>query len=95
MKEMIDRILDKYYARKVIWYLMDGLSVFCLDKKVVKSKTHIQIWIKKKKLKDEYYEQIYTLRLENSFYNLLHIDELVKDIKQEARNYFEKEGWDE
>lgn len=88
---MIDRILDKYYARKVIWYLIDGLTIFYLDTKVVKSKTHIRIWIKKKKLKDDYYEHIYTLRLENSFYNLLHIDDLVKEIKEEARNYLEKE----
>jgi hypothetical protein len=88
---MIDKILDKYYARKVVWYLMDALSVFYIDKKIVKTKNHIGIWVKERKLKDKYYEQIYNLRLENSVYNLLHIDDLVKEIKEEARNYLKKE----
>ena len=48
---MIDRILDKYYTKKLIEFIKSALVMYILDKKFEITKDRVKIFIKKDKYK--------------------------------------------
>ena len=52
---MLEKILDKYYAKKLEMYLRNSLAEYYIDKKFVYTKHLLELYLKKTKWKDEHY----------------------------------------
>lgn len=52
---MLEKIIDKYYAKKLVQKLIDAISVYYIDKNVIYTKHMVELYVKKKKWKEENY----------------------------------------
>lgn len=73
---MIDRILDKYYTKKLIEFIKSELVMYNLDKKFEVTKDRVMIFIKK----DKYNDNEYTLI--GIFKKKMHLNVYATKIKQ-------------
>ena len=64
---MIEKILDKYYAKKLIDKLSDDLMIYSIDKRIKFNKNSFHLEIKKRKYDPEYYKRILILPYDECF----------------------------
>ena len=82
--KFIEKILDKYFARKLVDEIKFFLAKYNIDKKVVYDKYGVQFLIKNKKYNENYYKTIIDLPYKECCYCFINeidkIKESVKDI---------------
>jgi hypothetical protein len=81
---MIEKILDKYYAKKLEAKIKNSLSLYCIDKSFIYSKSIISLYVKNKKWKDDCYTLIMAIPYEECFELLIdnkRYISLIKDIE--------------
>lgn len=76
---MIERILNKYYSKKLADYVLSKLMLISIDKKVKRTKDSFIILIKNKREKDEYYKEYMEIRFEEGLESLIYY--LTTDFK--------------
>lgn len=68
---MLERILDKYFAKKCIDFIMTKLRMISIDKVVKVTKNSYTILIKRKREKDEYYKLYMEVHFQEGLENLI------------------------
>lgn len=82
---MIEKILDRYFTKKLMTKIYDDLYIYCLDKQVIYHKNYAEFKVKKKKFKEEYYNTIFTICNDESLEAYLNYDEIIKVIIQQIK----------
>lgn len=88
---MIEKILDKYFAKKLKKYISDYSLRWYLDTRFINKDNHIEFQVKLPKYKDKLYTTIYDFYKFNSLYYLLNMEDLNKAIERNIKNYLESE----
>lgn len=84
---MIDKILDKYYLRKVKKIVEQKLNEYFIHYRFEKLIDGVWLEIKKVEYNDDQYKVIWSCFTEEAFYYLANIDKLEKEIDKAVRNY--------
>lgn len=88
---MIEKILDKYYTKKVVEQLLDNLLFFYrLDHKVCWTNKKVLIKVKRKQHKKEYYKEIFNIHYSDALFYFTHIEDVIKGFKENIKLYLEK-----
>ena len=82
-----NRVLDKYYTKKLMEELKDYLDVFNIDKRIVYYKNGATLEIKKRKWRDENYKEIFYCEYDKGFMKVINLS--VSDISR-LRKYVEE-----
>ena len=88
---MIERILDKYYKKKLIYYIKDH-ETFLINNLSVKFEEElgtILIRIKHEALKEDRYEFLFYINEEDIFFYLCNIKILDEKIAKNTKYYLE------
>lgn len=94
---IIDKILDKYYFKKLKEKVKETINIYCIDYKFEKSRindSYVYLKIKNKKYNDKFYEEIGTFNTTNAFDDLLNYEEIAYKILKSINEYFEEKGED-
>lgn len=87
MSKLIEKILDKYFAKKFMDKLQEELLIFYIDRKVTYSKKYARLQIKNRKYNDEHYVTILTIYYPYSFdMYWTRYDKIVEEIKFYIKN---------
>lgn len=86
---MIDRILDKYYIKKLKAYLDRQLLEWFIDHRYIEKGNYLILQIKKEEYNDNQYVEILTFNKEDVFIDLCNQKELYKILKVRIEKYFE------
>lgn len=84
---MIEKLLDKYYAKKLIDKLSNDLMIYYIDKRIKFNKDSFHLEIKYKKFDEEYYNRILILPYNECFDILVN---RYEDFKKQIINIVEK-----
>ena len=87
---MIDRILDKYYTKKLIEFIKSALVMYILDKKFEVTKDRVKIFIKKDKYNDNEYTLIGTFLKKDALEYLCNQNEVILNLRKKAKEYCEE-----
>lgn len=82
LDKIIDRILDRYYARKLEKNISFVFKARGIDAKFIYSKEILNVCTKKRKYKDDYYTNTFSLSYNECIYCLANINEFNKKIIQ-------------
>lgn len=82
---MLEKILDKYFTKKLMTKICDNLYIYYLDKQVIYHKNYAEFKVKKKKFKEEYYNTIFSICNDESLEAYLNFDEIIKAIKHQIK----------
>lgn len=86
---MIEKILDKYYSKKLMEFLDRQLLEWFIDKRYLIKDTYVSLQIKKCKYNDSEYKEIITFAKKDAFIYLCNQSELKKVLRQCVQGYFE------
>lgn len=89
---MIEKILDRYYTKKVVDQIKSNMIIYMIDKKFEYKNNCLTVYVKEKQFKDKYYWFIFKMRYEDSIYYLIHIEDVVKEIHKQIKYYLENRG---
>lgn len=90
---MIERILDKYYAKKVGTELLDYFNArYNLDFKLEKINGHYNFLVKKRKYKDKEYKSIYAIIFSRSIFYAVDINKTIKEVEYNLKEYLKWAG---
>lgn len=90
---MKERILDKYYAKKVANELLDYFKArYNLDFKIEKINSHYNFLVKKRKYKDKEYKCIYAIIFSKSIFYALDINKTIEEVKHNLKEYLKWVG---
>ena len=87
---MIEKILDKYYAKKVATELLDYFNArYNLDFKfkIEKINSHYNFLVKKRKYKDKEYKCIYAIIFSKSIFYAVDINKTIEEVKHNLKEY--------
>ena len=86
---MIEKILDKYYTKKLINWIKEDIILYNLDFKFTKDKNSNRIYIKckKRKYKEECYTNIGNIFISDSLFTIFNYDLYIKDLKEKIEKY--------
>lgn len=82
LDKIIDRILDRYYARKLEKNISIIFNVRGIDAKFIYSEEILEVRTKKREYKDDYYTSTFFLSYNECIYCLANINEFNKKIIQ-------------
>lgn len=86
---MIEKILDKYYTKKLQQEIKKYMMIwFDLDMRFVEYKNKFQLHIKMEEYNDEQYKEILTFYKKESFIHLCMWEEVEKAINERVNKYF-------
>ena len=88
---MIDRILDKYYKRKLKEYLDRELLFWFIDHRYIEDRNYLELQVKKETYNDKQYKEILTFDKQDIFIILCNQKELEKCLKERINNYLKGE----
>lgn len=86
---MIEKILDKYYTKKVVEQIKSNMIIYMIDKKFEYKNNCLTVYVKKKLIKNQYYWCIFKMRYEDSLYYFIHIEDVIKEIHKQIKDYIE------
>ena len=66
-QEKFNKMIDKLYAEKLKDYCINFLKQFDVDKKFVFTKNTIELYVKNRKWKEEYYINVFVISFEECF----------------------------
>ena len=84
---MLDKILDKYYLRKIEKIVEQILNRYLIHYHFENLMDCICLEVKKVEYNDEQYKAIWACCMEEAFYYLSNLDVLEKEIKEAVANY--------
>ncbi len=84
---MLDKILDKYYLRKIEKIVEQILNRYLIRYHFENLMDCICLEVKKVEYNDEQYKAIWTCYMEEAFYYLSNLDVLEKEIEEAVANY--------
>lgn len=88
--KIIDKYLDKYYTKKFIRYLENNVFIeYCLDRNYVFNDIGVEIQLKPKEYKDEYFKGFDTIYYEAGLYYLTHYEEFIKMYRENIVDFME------
>lgn len=64
---MIEKLIDNYFVRKLIERIEEDLRFYRIDSKFEIDKNYLKLYIKNKKLKDQYYKNVITISKKTCF----------------------------
>ena len=82
-QEKFNKMIDKFYAEKLKDYCINFLNLFNVDKKFVFTKNTIELYVKNRKWKEDYYIIVFVISFEecfNYFMNDYKMDKLKGNI---------------
>lgn len=87
---MLEKVLDKYYTKKLMKQIKEYLDVFNLDKRIVYYKDYAILEVKRRKWKEENYITVFSCRYEEAFINLLNlgsslVESLIKMVEEKVK----------
>ena len=92
LNKTIHRILDRYYADKLIKEIIDSFRcIYYLDFKIERSENRICLYVKKPKYKNTEYEKVIHFRIEEAIMHLIRIDNTRKAVREIIEEYLKKE----
>lgn len=92
MNKIIHRILDRYYADKLIKEIIDSFRcIYYLDFKTEKNENRIFLYVKKPKYKNTEYEKVIHFRIEEAIIHLIRIDDTRRVVREQIKKYLDKE----
>ena len=89
--KIIEKILDKYYAKKLDDFVKFIELEYYLDFKHIYTKKDILIQVKEKRYNDDEYLEIIHLKKKDSFIHLCNRNKLEKYIKKIINEYGKKQ----
>lgn len=90
---MIERILDKYFAKKIANELLEHFnSIYNLDFKLEKINGHYNFLVKKRKYKDSEYKSIYAIIISKSIFYIIDLDKTIKEVAHNLKEYLKWAG---
>lgn len=89
---MIEKILDKYFTKKLKNYASSYLLRWFIDTKFIEKNNFIELQIKKPHYKDELFKAIYSFNKSDALYYLLHFDQICKELKKCVVDYLKSKG---
>ena len=88
MNRFITKILDEYYTHKLIDKIKDFIiCTYNLDLKTEWKGNNVILYVKKRKHKDEYYEQIYTFNYCDSLMWLINLNSTKEIVDNNIKGY--------
>ena len=88
---MLDKILDRYYAKKIGKVILEDLRIYDLYKYFIIQEGRIEIYInyneERKKFKND--KMIYSISVSSSLESLFKIEQIIKIIRQRIDEIFE------
>lgn len=88
---MLDKILDRYYAKKLVKVILEDLRIYDLYKYFIIQEGRIEIYInyneERKKFKND--KMIYSISVSSSLESLFKIEQIIKIIRQRIDEIFE------
>lgn len=91
-QEKFNKMIDKFYAEKLKDYCINFLKQFNVDKKFVFTKNTIELYVKNRKWKEDYYIIVFVIPFEecfNFFMNDYKMDQLKDNIVNVIREKIE------
>lgn len=73
---MLEKILDKYYTKKLMKQMKEYLDVFSLDKRIVYHKDYATLEVKRRKWKEENYIIVYSCLYDKALVELINLSEI-------------------
>lgn len=89
---LLDKILDKYYCRKLEYVIKEKTSYYRINLKFKYDKYYMRVYAKPFKYKE--YTSIMSLLKEKSIVYLIHDEFIGKRLKEIININFEKNTWD-
>ena len=92
-QEKFKKMIDKFYAEKLKDYCINFLKQFNVDKKFVFTKNTIELYVKNRKWKEEYYIIVFVIPFEECFkffMNDYEMDQLKDNIVNIIREKIER-----
>ena len=87
---MLDKILDRYYAKKLVKVILEDLRIYDLYKYFIIQEGRIEIYInyneERKKFKND--KMIYSISVSSSLESLFKIEQITKIIRQRIDEIF-------
>ena len=87
---MIEKILDKYYKRKLKLYLNRQLLYWFIDYRYIESEDYLELQVKKEPFNDEQYKRILTFNKQEIFINLCNQEKLKECLKERIDKYLKE-----
>lgn len=90
MKRIINKILDNYYADKLIKECRDVVMLYNLDCISIDVGSMVYINVKPRAYKDEYYKVVFRFNKKNALKWFCNLEELEKVLREELKEYKDK-----
>ena len=92
-QEKFNKMIDKFYTEKLKDYCNNFLRQFNVDKKFIFTKNTIELYVKNRKWKEDYYINVFVIPFEecfNFFMNDYKMDQLKDNIVNVIREKIER-----
>lgn len=90
-RDMIEKILDKYYTNKIKEMIKRNMMFWVnLDIRFIENKNHFELQIKDNKYNDNEYRKILTFDKKESIINICLWRELEETIKKLVERYYKE-----
>jgi len=87
---MIEKILDKYYKRKLKRYLDRELLFWFIDHRYIEDRNYLELQVKKETFNDKQYKEILTFNKQEIFIILCNQEELKQCLKERIDKYLKE-----
>ena len=89
---MIEKILNKYFTKKLKKYTSSYLLRWYIDIRFIEKNNFIELQIKKAHYKDEFFKSIYSFNKSDALFYLLNTEKTFKELKKCVDYYLESKG---
>ena len=80
LEKFIEKILNKYYAKKLMDFICENLLIYYIDKQVIYGEKLVSLYVKRKKWDTKYYELVASFSYDECF--KVYINQLKESVKQ-------------
>lgn len=91
---MIEKILDKYYAKKLEFMIRNSLALYFINKKFIYTKHLLELYIKLPKWQESYYTLVMVIPYTECFGVIIDKDrynDLIEDLKLAIKEKYKEE----
>ena len=88
---MIEKILDKYYTKKLVELIFNDIVIYYIDKRVRYEKDFAIIDIKKRKYSEEYYKELVYISYGESLNTLINYDKIRNSMLNEVERILKED----